>query len=92
VGNQRSARIQPDGTFRADRVPVGENAIRLVNAPIQLTNAGRLFGGFDTPVRRVIADQPENTVTIDLLEEAVRFQASRSKRNDRQSQDDGAVP
>ncbi len=39
VGNLCSARLGPDGSFDADKVPVGVNLIRLVNAP--LTSAGR---------------------------------------------------
>src|SRR5438132_13339166 len=33
VGNLRSARLHQDGSFEADRVAVGTNLIRLVNAP-----------------------------------------------------------
>lgn len=79
VGNLRSARIAPDGTFRADRVAVGTNVVRLVNAPIQLPGGSALFGRFSTPVRRVVPDGGSSALTIDLLEEAVRFQAVRSR-------------
>ena len=51
VGNLRSARIQPDGSFEADAVAVGENALRLVNAPIRMPGGDQLFGQFTTPIR-----------------------------------------
>lgn len=38
IGNLRSARIGPDGTFDADRVAVGTNAIRVVDAAIEPTS------------------------------------------------------
>jgi hypothetical protein len=79
VGNIRSARIGSDGSFQADRVAIGENAIRLVHSPIQLPGGVRLFGQFSTPLRRRIPQEPPGTLKIDLLEEAVRYQASRSR-------------
>ena len=43
VGNLRSARVRADGTFDADGVAVGTNAIRLVNAPIASPSDVPLF-------------------------------------------------
>lgn len=80
VGNIRSARIGKDGAFQADRVAIGENAIRLVNAPISIPGGARLFEQFATPVRRKISPRPDGPLTIDLLEEAVRYQATRPRR------------
>ena len=57
VGNLRSARVRADGSFEADGVAVGENLIRLVNAPVELSGATQLFGSFQSPIRRVIADR-----------------------------------
>jgi hypothetical protein len=93
VGNQRSARIQADGSFQTDQVPVGENAIRLVNAPIQLPGGSRLFGSFTTPIRRVIPQVPQAPIEIDLVQEAIRYQASQPRPSvgDRSSQAPGAV-
>ncbi len=80
VGNIRSAWIGKDGGFQADRVAIGENAIRLVNAPISIPGGARLFEQFATPIRRKIPAQPVGPFTIDLLEEAVRYEATRPRR------------
>src|SRR5213082_863800 len=58
VGNLRSARLHPDGSFEVDRVAVGTNLIRLVNAPIGLPELSRLFSSYHSPIRRVITEQP----------------------------------
>jgi hypothetical protein len=79
-GRIRSARIQNDGKFQTDRVSIGMNAIRMVNVPIQLRGGRELFGNYaTTPVRRLIPAQPGGPLKIDLLEEAVRYQAQRSR-------------
>jgi hypothetical protein len=80
VGNLRSARIAADGSFRAERVAVGLNALRLVNAPIQMPQGRALFGQYTTPVRRVIPPVPEGPIRIELVDEALRFQAGRPRR------------
>jgi hypothetical protein len=79
VGNLRSARIGKDGTFQADRVAIGKNLIKLVNAPITITGGARLFERFPI-IRRKIPPQPDGLLTIDLLEEAVRYLATRPRR------------
>jgi hypothetical protein len=79
VGDLRSARIQTDGTFRATRVAVGQNALRIVSAPLALRGAAQLFGRFNTPVRRHIPEQPEGALRVDLFEEAVRYQTTRPR-------------
>src|SRR5271157_4400816 len=79
VGNIRSARIGRDGSFQSDRVAIGENVIRLVNAPITIPGGAALFGQFSTPVRRRVPPEPDGPLTIDLLEEAVRYQATRPR-------------
>ncbi len=79
VGNIRSARIGKDGSFQSDRVAIGENVIRLVNAPIKTPGGATLFGQFTTPVRRRIPPEPAGPLTIDLLDEAVRYQATRPR-------------
>ena len=43
LGDLRSARIGADGSFRADKVPIGSCAIRIVNAQIQTRGGGRAF-------------------------------------------------
>jgi hypothetical protein len=74
VGNIRSGRIQPSGEFHVDRAALGENLVRLVNAPIQLPGGGRLFGAYSSPIRRVISAGRQGSLRIDLVEEAIRFQ------------------
>ena len=93
-GNQRSARIGPDGGFHADRVAVGRNALRLVNAPIQMPRGSALFGQYTTPLRRVVGEHLEAPLKIDLLEEAARYQANRPRpvTAERGTEGPGAAP
>lgn len=77
VGKLRSARIAADGSFNADGVSVGENAIRLVNPRVEKTPYLRLFGFYSSPIRRVIPASPGAGLRIDLVEEALKFQESR---------------
>jgi hypothetical protein len=104
VGNLRSARIRPDGTFDANRVAIGTNAIRLVDAPIDSIaylplfasvrwatlargNGGqvgpkspaRLFIPFASPIRRVIAADASAPLDVDVVAEAIKFQAEQSR-------------
>jgi hypothetical protein len=79
VGNLRSARLYPDGSFEADRVAVGENLIRLVNARIDSPAASRLFSSFSSPIRREISERSGEPITVDLLEEWVRFERSKTR-------------
>jgi hypothetical protein len=74
VGNLRSARIAADGTFDADRVAVGENAIRVVNDHVQNTPPLKILGTTGSPIRRVIGPESPAKLTIDLRDEALRFQ------------------
>jgi len=79
VGDARSVRLGKDGSFQADRVAIGANVIRLVNAPIKMPGGATLFSQFSTPVRRRIPPEPDGPLTIDLLEEAMRYQATRPR-------------
>ncbi len=93
VGNLRSARIHRDGTFEADRVAIGKNAIRLVDAPIQIPGGASLFGRYDrTPIRRTIAAFQQAPLKIDLLEEAARYQAAHSRARRPRAQPAGGLP
>ncbi|WP_246196427.1 hypothetical protein [Aquisphaera giovannonii] len=78
-GNIRSARIRDDGTFEADRVPVGLVAIRIVGAPVPPQYA-LLFGRFPTRITRTIAGDRAAAVEIDLAEEAARDRAEANAR------------
>jgi hypothetical protein len=76
VGNLRSARIGPDGTFAADRVAVGRNAIGIVDAPIEPA-LNQVFHPSGSPIRRTITESGSPPLTIDLRHEAIRFQNAR---------------
>jgi hypothetical protein len=78
VGNPRSARLRPDGSFEADKVAVGLNLIRLVNTDISNPGAERLFGAFHSPIRRVIAAEGGPPLSIDVWDEATRLGDPRS--------------
>jgi len=80
VGNQRSAPIASDGSFHAERVAVGLNSMRVVNAPIQLPRGRQLFESNLSPLRRVIPAEASGPLTIDLVEEALRYQARQPER------------
>ena len=79
VGNLRTGRIQPDGSFAVDGVAIGENALRLAYAGIRFPGGEQLFGRFTTPIRRVVPAQSASPLKIELLEEAVRFQSARTR-------------
>ena len=79
VGNLRTARIARDGSFQADKVPVGKVAIGLAHVPdrtIQTFAGGisaRIFSFHSTPIRRTIIPAPTPPLVIDLDIEAARF-------------------
>ena len=79
VGNLRSARLNADGSFEATGVAVGENLIRLENAPKDSLGASPLFRAYGSPIRRVIQNQPAAPLDIDLVEEAIRFQRTQAR-------------
>ena len=66
VGKLRSARIRNDGSFKAERVPVGLNLIRLANAPLGSRGAERLFGLYTSPSRRTIPANSTLPLVIDV--------------------------
>jgi hypothetical protein len=80
VGDQRSARIDSDGSFSADRVPVGPVAIRLVDItivppfPLEPRAARRMFGSYPPAIRRVIPKGPSE-LNLELLDELIAHQA-----------------
>jgi hypothetical protein len=78
VGNLRSAKIGKDGSFEAEHVAVGVNLIRLANAPLGSQNAERLFGSYQSPIRRTVLPQPTEPIVIDVFEEAIRFKNSQA--------------
>ncbi len=76
VGNLRSARIAPDGTFAADGVAVGQNLVRLVNMPIETLAIRRILGAFHSPIRRRIPPGGDKTIVVDVADEFLRYQQS----------------
>ena len=90
-GKPRIARIKPDGSFVAERVPTGRVLIGFDQIPIDSipTPTGpvdsRLFKIHRSPIRRTIPEGREFELPIDLLEEAIRthraVKGSRRKRN-----------
>jgi magnesium transporter len=78
AGNLRIARIRPDGSFQADRVPVGKVLVRLSQIPVLGVPgpagpvSSRVFGSFQSPIRRTIPDRSKVDLTIDLIEESAR--------------------
>ncbi len=80
IGNLRSARIDADGKFDADRVAVGENAIRVVNAHVDATPYLNILGHTVSPIRRVIRSDDRAALSIDLRDEALRFHETRRRQ------------
>ena len=76
VGRLRSVRLGRDGAFHATKVPVGLNLIRLVNVDYFDPRARRVFGAFNSPIRRRISEQPGKSIEIDIIEEAIQFRKS----------------
>jgi hypothetical protein len=77
VGNLRVAQIGSDGSFDATGVAIGKNVIDVVHASTEPKGSGPA-GRFPIFLRE-IPDQPENTLTIDLFEEAMRRQSAQVK-------------
>ena len=79
-GDLRIAPIRPDGSFEADRVPVGGVIVRVAQVPIESipTPSGPVhpqalqYQLFKSPIRRTIPEGKEADLSIDLIEEAIR--------------------
>ncbi len=80
IGNLRSARVGADGRFEADRVAVGENAIRVVNAHVDATPYLGIVGQTVSPIRRVIRPDDRAPLSIDVRDEALRFHETRRRQ------------
>jgi hypothetical protein len=92
VGKIRSARLKPDGTFEATRVPVGEVLVRLSNTGIRFPS-GSLFAAqmakdpqINSFIHRQISPNLTDPLRIDLLEEVVKYQAFRSRLTKNQTE------
>lgn len=72
LGDITSSRLRPDGTFHFDRA-VGEVSVRLIDAPVGSTGAGWIFRN-NSPIRRVTSSPPGPPMTIEVVEELMRYQ------------------
>jgi hypothetical protein len=88
VGRMRSARLHSDGTFHATRVPVGNNVIRLVNVDVDSFRIKRTFGAFTSPIRRIIAENVNPSLDIDVIEEYLNYTQSPPKETAGQPADE----
>jgi hypothetical protein len=83
MGNLRTAKIQPDGTFETDGTPVGKVAIILVKIPPDQyptpfgTVPSLVFQVVNSPIRRTIPPGTECRVDLDLGVEAFRYAQER---------------
>jgi hypothetical protein len=78
VGKICSGKIQADGSFEIAYVPVGMNLIRLANAPLGSAGAERLFGRYQSPIRRVVREHATEPVVIEIIDESLRYQLKKS--------------
>jgi hypothetical protein len=74
VGTLASARIGPDGSYKAQRVPVGTLGVRVVGARPESGEARFLSQGH--LIRRRVPPEGADNLDIDLAVEAVRLRAS----------------
>lgn len=72
LGDLTSARLKPDGSFRFDRAPVGEVAIRLVDVPLGASTPLWVFRN-NSPIRRTTQSPPGPPMTIEMVEELIRY-------------------
>lgn len=84
VGDIRSARIEPDGTFHADRVAIGLNVVRLVDLPDLPPGAASVLSN-TPPIRRTIPSAPGGPIRIDVFDELVRYQSAKAPRSKTES-------
>lgn len=81
IGPLRSARVRPDGTFTAEGVAIGPNAIKLTNPQLPPSIPRRdVYAPFgQNPfIRRTVKNGPETDVDIDLQDEWAQLQRMRA--------------
>ena len=81
VGDIRAARIEPDGTFRADRVAIGQNVVRLVDLPDLPPGAAAVLTN-TPPIRRTIPSESGGPIQIDVIDELIRYQNAKAPISD----------
>lgn len=97
-GNLRSAPIRPDGSFSADRVPVGQVAVGLagVRGPAIPTGLGpvelRAFRAPQTPIRVVIPPGASSRLDVDLADQADAFLRRSQAMKRRREAPEGRTP
>lgn len=74
VGTLRSAPIGPDGSFSADGVAVGTNAVAVVGAPIPPVYRWR-FDSLASPIRREVGPTAGRELDVDLAREYLVWQS-----------------
>lgn len=79
VGNIRSARIEPDGTFRVDRVAIGLNVVRLVDLPDMSPGAAAVLS-YTPPIRRTIPSEAGGPIRIDVIEELLLYKNAKDSK------------
>jgi hypothetical protein len=79
VGNLRSAPLNAEGKFEINGVAVGENLIRLENAPIESPAGSQLFRSYGSPIRRTVTEQQAIPLEIDLVAELIRYQRTHAE-------------
>ncbi|WP_435016278.1 magnesium/cobalt transporter CorA [Tundrisphaera sp. TA3] len=101
-GNPRVARLAGDGTFVAEKVPVGRVLIRFERLDLRGARIApgvvdpALFRTYNSPVRRTIPAVPGPPVRIDLFEESIRAagrrRAGRRRKRSGQGGSAGTAP
>ncbi|APW60299.1 hypothetical protein [Paludisphaera borealis] len=79
IGDFRSARIESDGTFRTDRVPIGVNVVSLIDLPGMPPGVAGVLG-HGSPIRRTIPREPAGPIRIDVIDELVRHQNAQAPK------------
>jgi hypothetical protein len=86
-GNLRTAPILPDGTYSAERVPIGRVTVALVNLhpPAQGNGVGRVPSGSfkfaDSPIHRDIPTGAVTRLDFDLKDESLAYQRRRIEQD-----------
>jgi hypothetical protein len=87
VGNLRCAPIRPDGSYSADRVPIGRVEVSLMDtkSPPVVTELGKMglwkFKFPLSPIRRDVPAGDATRIDIDLAAEALLYQKAAIAEN-----------
>ena len=83
IGNLRVAQIKPDGSFVADRVPIGKVSVSVANLDIKIipTEFGSIrseqFWGISSPIERTLPAITSSRLDLDLSLEGATFLRNR---------------